>query len=107
MTEFDLWESALARRDDVESRTVHGDAHGTGVYVSRTFFFRNWTRFYAEPVYHVFIGGRLIVSTTDYLEAYAVWSREAGLVQDFVARRARAETDIECGGEDVEIQGGC
>ena len=78
----------------VESGTVHGDAHGTGVYVSRAFFFRHWTRFYMEPVYHVFIGGRLIVSTADYLAAYAVWKRETepgsdGLVQDFVARRAR------------------
>lgn len=76
MTDFALWEAALARRDDVESRTVHGDAHGTGVYVSRAFFFRNWTRFYDDPVYHVFIGGRLIVSTTDYMEAHTAWKRE-------------------------------
>lgn len=76
MNDFELWESALAKRDDAESRTVHGDVRGTGVYVSRTFFFRNWTRYYMDPVYHVFVGGRLIVSTTDYLEAYAVWKRE-------------------------------
>lgn len=82
MTEFELWEAALARRDDVESRTVHGDAHGTGVYVSRTFFFRNWTRFYMEPVYHVFVGGRLITSTTDYLAAYSVWKRETDAEED-------------------------
>lgn len=78
MTDFDLWESEIAKRDDVESRTVHGNIPTRMLSV------------------------RIPSSLHAALRVHC--ARAGETVQDFVTRALRIELDIEYGGEDVEIQ---
>lgn len=78
MTDFDLWESENAKRDDVESLTVHGNVSTRMLSV------------------------RIPLNLHAALRVHC--ARAGETMQDFVTRALRVELDIEYGGEDVEIQ---
>lgn len=78
MAELDLWGPEIAKRDDVGSRTVHGNIP------TRMLSVRIPSNLHAALRVHC--------------------ARVGETVQDFVTRALRIELDIEYGGDDVEIQ---
>ena len=48
----------------------------TGLFMIKREYMMNYTTYYETPVYLVWIDGKNILATTNYLEAYNTWVRE-------------------------------
>ena len=87
--EFDLWVAAcVASNCFMYLLEQKGDSV---LFVSRPQDKDKQGNFKYSPQYSAFNGGKRLVSDANYLAAYAVWERAAGLAQDDLKGLARYE----------------
>lgn len=88
-SEFDMWVCACAASNCFIYRLEQvGDCV---LYVSRVQEKDRFGNFKHSPRYNAFKAGKRLICDTNYVAAYAVWERAAGLAQDDLNGLARYE----------------
>ena len=88
-TDFDFWVAACVASDCYLYRLEQ--AGDCVLYVERPQHKDKRGNFIYSPQYSAFKGGKRLISDANYLAAYAVWERAAGLAQDDLKGLARYE----------------
>lgn len=74
-TQFELWLVGCREFDTLpwQLETCH-DMKETGLFMTKRRYFQKYREYYEQPVYHVWFDGKCKATTTNQLDAYAVWN---------------------------------
>jgi hypothetical protein len=75
MTEFDSFVNAASSDPDCVLWRLEGGQNQTGLYQTKTRYFDGFDIKHTDPVFYLFIKGKLALKTKNYSVAFKSWKR--------------------------------